>query len=177
MTIPDVNGDPQDGSVSPPILAIGNDGAVLDRAEFEKIWQLTEHRGVYLMTDECYCHFLYDSEPFSIASLAGAKDNVLVAGSLSKTYSMTGWRLGWLTHPASLGDQVAKLVQINTSGVPAFLQRGAIAALEKGDDFVAAMVERCRAGGELVFQRLSGLPRVTISRPEAGEPSFEKRTL
>ena len=55
-------------------------GAVLDRAEFEKIYKLTAERGIFLMTDECYCHFLYDSEPFSIASMAGAKENVLVAG-------------------------------------------------------------------------------------------------
>jgi aspartate aminotransferase len=55
-------------------------GAVLDREEFEKIYRLTAERGIFLMTDECYCHFLYDSEPFSIASLAGAKENVLVAG-------------------------------------------------------------------------------------------------
>jgi len=85
---------------------------------------------------------------------------------------MTGWRLGWLTHPAQLGEEIAKLVQINTSGAPAFLQRGAIAALEKGDDFVHQMVERCRVGRELVFQRLSALPRVTIARPEAAFYSF-----
>ena len=65
-------------------------GAVVDREEFEKIYRLTSDRGIYLMTDECYCKFLYDSEPFSIASLPGAKETVLVAGSLSKTYAMTG---------------------------------------------------------------------------------------
>ena len=53
------------------------------------------------MTDECYCHFLYDSEPFSIASLPGAKETVLVAGSLSKTYAMTGWRIGFGLVPAA----------------------------------------------------------------------------
>ncbi len=94
------------------------------------------------------------------------------AQQLSKPWAMTGWRLGWLTHPAQLGEQFAKLVQINTSGVPGFLQRGGIAAVEKGDDFVTEMVERCRAGGELVFQRLSALPRVTISRPEAAFYAF-----
>ena len=63
-------------------------------------------------------------------------------------------------------------MQINTSGVPAFLQRGAIAAVEKGDAFVQQMVDRCRAGGELVFQRLSGMPRVKVARPEAAFYSF-----
>ena len=67
----------------------------MDRGEFEKIFRLTSDRGIYLMTDECYCQFLYDSEPFSIASMPGAKETVLVAGSLSKTYAMTGWRIGF----------------------------------------------------------------------------------
>ena len=97
---------------------------------------------------------------------------LLVLNSFSKPWAMTGWRIGWLTHPAALGDQMAKLVQINTSGIPAFLQRGAIAALEKGEDFIEQMVERCRAGRELVFQRLSANPRVTIARPEAAFYNF-----
>ena len=62
-------------------------GALLDRAEFEKIFALAAQHGIYLMTDECYCKFLYDSEPFSIASLPGAKDTVLIAGSLSNRRS------------------------------------------------------------------------------------------
>jgi aspartate aminotransferase len=60
-------------------------GAVVDREEFLKIFRLTSQRGIYLMTDECYCRFLYDSDPYSIASVPGAKDTVLVVGSLSKT--------------------------------------------------------------------------------------------
>ena len=59
-------------------------GAVVDREEFEKIFRLTSPRGICLMTDECYCQFLYDSEPFSIASMPGAKETVLVAGSLRR---------------------------------------------------------------------------------------------
>ena len=86
-------------------------GAVVDREEFEKIFRLTSARGIYLMTDECYCKFLYDSEPFSIASLPGAKETVLVAGSLSKTYAMTGWRIGFGLVPAPIvqaHDQAAE---------------------------------------------------------------------
>lgn len=135
-------------------------------------------RGIWIMADEVYARLIYTRRADgrqvapSFLEIAGPDDPLLVLNSFSKPWAMTGWRLGWLTHPASLGDQIAKLVQINTSGVPAFLQRGAIAALEKGDDFVREMVERCHAGGELVFQRLSGLPRVTISRPEAAFYSF-----
>jgi aspartate/methionine/tyrosine aminotransferase len=135
--------------------------------------EFTRRRGLWIMADEVYARLIYD-RPVAPSFLdhATADDALLVLNSFSKPWAMTGWRIGWMTHPAALGDQLAKLVQINTSGIPAFLQRGAIAAIEKGDDFVAAMVERCRAGRELVFQRLSANPRVTIARPEAAFYTF-----
>jgi aspartate/methionine/tyrosine aminotransferase len=133
----------------------------------------TRQRGIWIMADEVYARLIYTRAVApSFLEIAEPDDAVLVLNSFSKPWAMTGWRLGWLTHPPQLGDEMAKLVQINTSGVPAFLQRGAIAALEQGDDFVKQMVDRCRAGGELVFQRLSALPRVTIARPEAAFYSF-----
>jgi aspartate aminotransferase len=130
-------------------------------------------RGLWIMADEVYARLIFD-HPVAPSFLehAGPDDPLLVLQSFSKPWAMTGWRIGWLTHPASLGDQMAKLVQINTSGVPAFLQRGAIAAIEKGEDFIKQMVERCRAGRELVFQRLSANPRITIARPEAAFYNF-----
>jgi aspartate/methionine/tyrosine aminotransferase len=138
----------------------------------------TRKRGLWIMADEVYARLIYSRRADgrqvapSFLEHATADDALLVLNSFSKPWAMTGWRIGWLTHPAALGDQFAKLVQINTSGLPAFLQRGAIAAVEKGDDFVAEMVERCRSGGELVFQRLSANPRVTIARPEAAFYNF-----
>ncbi len=148
-------------------------GWVMTSDEQRTLLDFARKRGLWIMADEVYARLIY-TRPVapSFLEIATPEDPVLVLNSFSKPWAMTGWRLGWLTHPAALGEQIAKLVQINTSGVPAFLQRGAIAALEKGDDFVTQMVERCRSGGELVFQRLSGLPRVTISRPEAAFYSF-----
>ena len=136
--------------------------------------EFARKRGVWIMADEVYARLIYDarrSRPRS-SSMRRPDDALLVLNSFSKPWAMTGWRIGWLTHPPALGDQLAKLVQINTSGVPAFLQRGAIAAVEKGEDFIKQMVERCRAGRELVFQRLSANPRVTIARPEAAFYNF-----
>jgi aspartate aminotransferase len=148
-------------------------GWTMTSEEQRALLDFARKRGIWIMADEVYARLIYTRAVApSFLEIAGPDDPVLVLNSFSKPWAMTGWRLGWLTHPAGLGDQIAKLVQINTSGVPAFLQRGAIAALEKGDDFVKQMVDRCRAGGELVFQRLSGLPRVTISRPEAAFYSF-----
>ena len=71
-------------------------GAVIDDREFERIAAICRERGIYLLTDECYAFFLYDGRrPFSIASRPEFKPNVIVAGSLSKTYAMTGWRIGF----------------------------------------------------------------------------------
>lgn len=148
-------------------------GWTMDAEQQRAVLDFARKRGLWIMADEVYARLIY-SRPVapSFLELAGPDDPLLVLNSFSKPWAMTGWRIGWLTHPAALGDQLAKLVQINTSGIPAFLQRGAIAALEKGDDFVAQMVERCRAGRELVFQRLSANPRVTIARPEAAFYNF-----
>src|SRR5262249_42629666 len=130
-------------------------------------------RGLWILADEVYARLIY-TRPVAPSFLehAGPDDPLLVLNSFSKPWAMTGWRVGWLTHPAALGEQFAKLVQINTSGVPHFLQRGAIAALQEGGGFGAGMVERCRAGGEQVFQRLSANPRITIARPEAAFYAF-----
>ncbi len=148
-------------------------GWTMSADEQRAVLEFAKKRGLWVMADEVYARLIY-SRPVapSFLEVAGPDDPLIVLNSFSKPWAMTGWRLGWLTHPAALGEQIAKLVQINTSGVPAFLQRGAIAALEKGDPFIAEMVERCRAGRELVFQRLSANPRVTIARPEAAFYNF-----
>ena len=148
-------------------------GWTMTSDEQRAILDFARKRGIWVMADEVYARLIY-TRPVapSFLEVAGPDDPLLVLNSFSKPWAMTGWRIGWLTHPAALGDQIAKLVQINTSGVPAFLQRGAVAALEKGDAFITEMVERCRAGRELVFQRLSAQPRVTIARPEAAFYNF-----
>jgi aspartate aminotransferase len=148
-------------------------GWTMSSHDQKALLEFAKKRGLWIMADEVYARLIYSrSVAPSFLEVAGPDDPLLVLNSFSKPWAMTGWRLGWLTHPAGLGDQFAKLVQINTSGVPHFLQRGAIAALEKGDSFVAEMVERCRAGGEQVFQRLSAEPRITIARPEAAFYAF-----
>jgi aspartate/methionine/tyrosine aminotransferase len=153
-------------------------GWTMTSEEQAALLDFARKRGVWIMADEVYARLIYTKRSDgrqvapSFLELAGPEDPVIVLNSFSKPWAMTGWRLGWLTHPAALGDQFAKLVQINTSGAPAFLQKGAIAAVERGDGFVDEMVERCRAGGELVFQRLSAMPRVKIARPEAAFYAF-----
>jgi len=140
-------------------------GAVMDRAEFEKIARLTAERGIYLMTDECYCKFLYDSEPFSIASLAGMKDTVLVAGSLSKTYAMTGWRIGFGLAPAPIIEAMGKLQSHSTSNPTSIAQKAAVEALNGPQESVGIMLAEYRKRRDFVVNRLRAIPGVECAEP------------
>jgi len=141
-------------------------GAVLDREEFEKIYRMTSRRGILLMTDECYCHFLYDSEPFSIASLPGAKETVLVAGSLSKTYSMTGWRIGFGLAPAPIIGAMLKLQSHATSNPTSIAQKAAVEALRGPQESVEIMLAEYRKRRDFIVARLRAIPGVRCSEPK-----------
>ncbi len=141
-------------------------GAVVDRGEFEKIFRLTSERGIYLMTDECYCKFLYAGEPFSIASQAGAKETVLVAGSLSKTYAMTGWRIGFALAPEAVIGAMMKLQSHSTSNPTSISQKAAVEALRGPQDSVAAMLAEYRRRRDFVVARLRQIPGVRCAEPQ-----------
>jgi len=140
-------------------------GAVMDRAEFERIFRLTSERGIYLLTDECYSRFLYASEPFSIASLDGAKETVLLAGSLSKTYAMTGWRIGFALVPAPLVTAMTKLQSHSTSNPTSISQKAAVEALRGPQDSVALMLAEYRKRRDFVVRRLREIPGVQCAEP------------
>lgn len=140
-------------------------GAVIDRDEFVRIYEMTAARGIYLLTDECYCQFLYDSDPFSIASIPGAKDTVLVAGSLSKTYAMTGWRIGFSLTPAPIAKAMLKLQSHSTSNPTSIAQKAAVEALHGPQDSVVAMLAEYRKRRDFVLERLRAIPGVTCAEP------------
>jgi len=141
-------------------------GAVLSRDEFIRIHELTANRGISLLTDECYCQFLYEDSPFSIASVPGAKENVFVAGSLSKTYAMTGWRIGFTLAPAPLIGAMTKLQSHSTSNPTSFAQKGAVEALRGPQDSVPAMLAEYRKRRDFVVGRLREIPGVSIVVPK-----------
>src|ERR1035438_1960810 len=126
---------------------------------------LTSARGIYLMTDECYCKFLYDSEPFSIASLPGAKETVLVAGSLSKTYAMTGWRIGFGLVPPAIVQAMTKLQSHSTSNPCSISQKAAVEALRGPQESVGIMLAEYRKRRDFVVARLRAIPGVRCNEP------------
>ncbi|HET9320052.1 MAG TPA: pyridoxal phosphate-dependent aminotransferase [Bryobacteraceae bacterium] len=141
-------------------------GAVLDRGEFEKIYHLTSRRGIYLLTDECYCHFLYEGSPFSIASLPGAKETVVVAGTLSKTYAMTGWRVGFGLVPQPIAGAMLKLQSHSTSNPTSISQKAAVEALRGPQESVGIMLAEYRKRRDFVIRRLRQIPGVRCAEPK-----------
>ena len=136
-------------------------GFEIERDDAIALLEFARARGIAIMSDEVYHRIVYDrAVSFSFLEIARPDDAVFVIGTFSKSWAMTGWRLGWLVFPEGLGPQLEKLIQFNTSGAPEFLQYGAIAALNDGDAFTAEFVARCAAGREIVNARLDAMPRV-----------------
>ena len=141
-------------------------GSVIDDSEFKKIFEVTSRRDVYLMTDECYCQFVYEGKPFSIASVPGAKDKVVVAGSLSKTYAMTGWRIGFALAPQEIIGAMMKLQSHSTSNPTSIAQKAAIEAMLGPQQSVTEMLAEYRKRRDFVVARLQKIPGVKITMPK-----------
>ncbi len=146
-------------------------GWVISEAEQQEILDFCRRRGIWLIADEVYHRFVFDPARFptgvapSFLQIAAPDDPLVVVNSFSKAWCMTGWRQGWLVHPAALGPVLGNLIEYNTSGGQSFLQHGCLAALTEGEPFVEALVARCGQAAELVFQGLAALPRVSLARP------------
>lgn len=152
----------------------GNPTGWLMEADQQKaVMEFARDRGVWVVADEVYHQLVFDRDVApSFLQVARPDDRLIVVNSFSKSWMMTGWRLGWLTHPAALAPVIAKLVQITTSGVPQFLQRGAITALREGDEVIRDLRAQCLAGRDIVFDRLESWPMVRAVRPKAAFYAF-----
>ncbi len=140
-------------------------GAVMTNEEFDKLYYITSKRGIFLLTDECYSHFLYDSKPYSVASIANSKPTVLVAGTVSKTYAMTGWRIGYGLAPEPIIGAMMKLQSHSTSNPTSIAQKAAIEALKGSQDSVPLMLAEYRKRRDFVIPRLRQILGVTCSMP------------
>ncbi len=135
---------------------------------------LCRERGVWLIADEVYNRLAFGlaSAP-TILDIAEPEDRLVVINSFSKSWAMTGWRLGWMVHPPSLGPTMAMLTQYTSSGVTTFLQHAGVAAIAEGEPFVASMRAYCEAGMGIVCDALERSPRVRMGpRPKAGMYAF-----
>ncbi len=135
--------------------------------ELRAILALARRHGLWIIADEVYTRYVFTGAPRapSFYDVMEADDLVLFVNTFSKNWAMTGWRIGWISAPESLANVLENLIQYSTSGVAAFMQRAAIAALEDGEDFVKLQVERARRGRDIVCGALAGSNRARFAWP------------
>jgi len=145
-------------------------GAMIPLETQQELLELCRARGVWLIADEVYNRLVFGQRNApTILDLADPEDRLIVINSFSKSWAMTGWRLGWMVHPPSVGPHLALLTQYTTSGVTTFLQHAGVAAIREGEPFVAWMRDYCETGLNIVCDALERLPRVKMGpRPRAG---------
>ena len=141
-------------------------GAVIPRADLERIVRLAHSRGIYLMLDECYAYLIFNEAPFSGASVTEAKEHVIVLGSLSKTYAMTGWRAGFALGPKPIIAAMSKLQSQTTSSTSAMVQKAAIAALTGSQECVCEMRADYIRLRDTIVAGLRSIPGFTCTMPE-----------
>jgi len=135
--------------------------------ELRAILAAARRLGLWIIADEVYNRFVYANERApSFHDIAEEGDRIIFVNTFSKNWAMTGWRIGWIGAPEALGPMIENLIQYSTSGVAAFMQRGAVAALEDGDEFVRMQVERARRGRAILCEALSGSNRVRFAWPD-----------
>ena len=149
-------------------------GWTLTRAEQQAILDHCRTTGTWVVADEVYerIWFGHGRAAPSFLDIAAPDDRLVIAQSFSKTFLMTGWRLGWLVLPPGHLDAIGKLIEFNSSCAPVFVQRGALAALAIEGEFVPGLVQRLRGGRDLLVAGLTGLPGVQVALPQGGLYAF-----
>jgi len=140
-------------------------GAVLAPEEFTAILKMAHRRGIYVLADECYVYLNFNGS-FSAGSVAEAREHTVIVGSLSKTYAMTGWRLGYALAPAPITSAFTKLQSQNTSSTAHMIQKAAVAALTGPQDCVAEMKAGYIQLRDQILGELATIPGITCTRPE-----------
>ncbi len=141
-------------------------GGVLTRGDLERIAEVAVEHDIAVLSDEIYSRILYTGEHLSIAALPGMAERTIVLDGFSKTWAMTGWRLGYGIVPPWLGHGFGRLIINSVSGATTFAQVGAVEAIAGPQDEVDRMVAEFRARRDLVVDGLNAMPGVRCLRPE-----------
>jgi aspartate/methionine/tyrosine aminotransferase len=149
-------------------------GWTLTRDEQRALLARCRRTGTWIVADEVYQRMWFGAgaNAPSFLDLATPQDRLIVVHSFSKSFLMTGWRLGWMVLPEGVVAQVGKLIEFNTSCAPEFVQRGGMAALATADTSVPALVGRLRGCRDLLMRELSRLPGLTVAVPDGGLYAF-----
>ena len=150
-------------------------GWTITRAEQAAILAHCRRTGTWIVADEVYERVYFGDAAVcapSFLDIAEADDRLVVAHSFSKSFLMTGWRLGWLVAPPVLVPAIGKLIEFNTSCAPVFIQRAGLAALAGAADFVPGLVHRLQACRDTLLPALAAVPGVTVAVPDGGMYAF-----
>ena len=141
-------------------------GGVVDSDEYEHILAICKKHNIWLMGDECYSHFTYEPhKPFSIASAKDSKDNVIIIGSCSKTFAMTGWRVGYTLAPEPLVQAIIKIQSQSTSNPTSIAQYAALEAMRGSMESVPVMLAEYAKRRKRIVEGLRQIPGVECEWP------------
>jgi len=141
-------------------------GSIVTAEDLERIVHLAHERGIYLLLDECYVYLNYPGKCVSGGSYTFAKDHLVILGSLSKTYAMTGWRAGYALAAKPVAANLSKLQSQSTSNATSFVQKAAIAALASSQVCVEQFRTEFIELRDYMLARLATIPGVTCTKPE-----------
>jgi len=141
-------------------------GAVMGSEDLYAIVRLAHSKGIYVLLDECYVYLTYAGEIVSGASCTECKEHVIVLGSLSKTYAMTGWRAGFALGPKQIISAMSKLQSQSTSNTASMVQRASISALTSSQECVSEMREDYIKLRDRVLEGFKTIPGLTCTVPQ-----------
>jgi aspartate/methionine/tyrosine aminotransferase len=149
-------------------------GWTLTRSEQQAILAHCRRTGTWIVADEVYerLHYGGGASAPSFLDISGDDDRLVVAHSFSKSFLMTGWRLGWLVLPSSHLDAIGKLIEFNTSCAPVFVQRGGLAALQGAAQAVPRLVAHLQGCRDRLLGQLGALPGIEVASPPGGMYAF-----
>ena len=149
-------------------------GWVITREEQRVVLEHCRRHGIWIFADDAYERLYFGPGAIapSFLGLCEPEDRVVSANTFSKSWLMTGWRLGWLVVPPALTADLGKLVEYNTSCAPVFVQRAGIAALKEGEPVIARTVERFRDARDFLVKQLKTVPRVQVAVPDGAMYAF-----
>ena len=151
-------------------------GGVIPKEDLEKIAELLRHRDLVILSDEIYSRIFYETEPSSIVGFDGMLEKTIILDGFSKTYSMTGWRLGFGVMPRWLADAVNQLMVNSNSCTASFTQRAGLAAIQGPQDCVTAMVAEFRRRRDVMVKGLNEIPGFRCVLPAGAFYAFPNIT-
>ena len=150
-------------------------GWIASYEEMRTILDFARARGIWVISDEVYGRLVYEgTRATSFLDIATDDDLLLVVNSFSKAYAMTGWRMGWIVGPKMAERKISDVAMYNNLCLPDFTQYGAMAALEKGEDFISEQLDLWRGNRDLVAERFEGMGNVHMAYPEGTFYAFFK---